>query len=123
MRFSQWVGLLVLVASGYVLWQIRQLILLFFTAVVLATALNQLVRQFQKIKIVRAAAIILSLLILLTFLTVFFWLIVPPFNQQFQELLLLLPVGISRLQEFINYLENIVGQDYIELPDFFMITP
>lgn len=117
MKFGQWVGLFVLVASGYVLWQIRQLILLFFTAVVLATALNQLVRQFQKIKIVRAGAIILSFLVLLTFLTVFLWLIVPPFNQQLQELLLLFPVGISRLQEFINYLENFLGQNYLELPD------
>lgn len=67
MKFGQWIGLLVLVASIYILWQIRRLILLLFTAIVLATALNQLVRQLQKLRIIRSWAIFLSIFILLTF--------------------------------------------------------
>jgi predicted PurR-regulated permease PerM len=117
MKFGQWIGLLVLVASIYILWQIRRLILLLFTAVVLATALNQLVRQLQKLRIIRSWAIFLSIFILLTLLFGFFWLIVPPFTEQFQELLALLPTGVSRVQEWINYLENRLGREYPDLPD------
>ncbi|XTZ12963.1 MAG: AI-2E family transporter, partial [cyanobacterium endosymbiont of Rhopalodia inflata] len=50
MKLGQWLGLSSLVISGYILWEIRQLLLLVFTAVVFATALNRLVkwlRQFQ----------------------------------------------------------------------------
>ncbi len=117
MKLSQWVGLLALLASIYILWQIQRLILLLFTAVVLATALNQLVQQLQKLRIIRSWAIFLTLFILLTLFIVFFWLIVPPFIEQFQELLTLLPTGISRVQEWINYLENRFGGEDLNLPD------
>ncbi|PMB44850.1 AI-2E family transporter [Fischerella thermalis CCMEE 5205] len=117
MKFGQWIGLLVLIASIYILWQIRRLILLLFTAIVLATALNQLVRQLQKLRIIRSWAIFLSTFILLTFFVGFFWLIVPPFIEQFQQLLVLIPRGVSRVQELINYLENRLGGEYPNLPD------
>ncbi len=117
MKFGQWIGFLVLIASIYILWQIRRLILLLFTAIVLATALNQLVQQLQKLRIIRSWAIFLTIFILLTFLIVFSWLIVPPFTEQFQELLALLPTGISRVQEWINDLENRFGGEYPDLPD------
>ncbi|MCX7595273.1 MAG: AI-2E family transporter [Fischerella sp.] len=121
MKFGQWIGLLVLVASAYILWQIRRLVLLLFTAIVLATALNQLVQQLQKLRIIRPWAIFLSILILLTFLLGFIWLIVPPFTEQFQELLELLPTGVSQVQESINYLanylENRLGGELPDLPD------
>lgn len=117
MKFGQWIGLLVLIASIYILWQIRRLILLLFTAIVLATALNQLVRQLQKLRIIRSWAIFLSTFILLTFFVGFFWLIVPPFIEQFQQLLVLIPRGVSRVQEWINYLENRLGGEYPNLPD------
>lgn len=117
MKFGQWIGLLVLVASIYILWQIRRLILLLFTAIVLATALNQLVRQLQKLRIIRSWAIFLSIFILLTFFFGFFWLIVPAFIEQFQQLLALIPRGLSRVQEWITYLENRFGGEYPNLPD------
>lgn len=49
MRFGQLIGFLALVISLYILWQIRQILLVVFAAVVLATALNQLVSFFSKI--------------------------------------------------------------------------
>lgn len=118
MKFGQWIGLLALVASVYILWQIRRLILLLFTAIVLATALNQLVQQLQKLRIIRSWAIFLSIFILLTFFIGFFWLIVPAFIEQFQELLALLPTAGLRLQEWINYLVNYLENRFGgELPD------
>jgi len=51
-KIGQWIGLLALIIS-HILWQIQMLLLL-FTAVVLATALNQLVQQLEWVHIKRA---------------------------------------------------------------------
>jgi predicted PurR-regulated permease PerM len=45
--FGTWIGFFALVLAIYVLWQIKQVVLLLFTAVLLATALNMLVNQLQ----------------------------------------------------------------------------
>lgn len=87
MKFGQWIGLLALVISLYILWQIRQVLLLVFAAVLLATLLNKLARWLQgRFGIKRPFAVLLSLGLLLTVTVVFFLLIVPPFVIQFQEL-------------------------------------
>ncbi|MTJ51903.1 AI-2E family transporter [Anabaena sp. UHCC 0253] len=117
MKFDQLFGLISLIASLYILWQIRRLMLLFFTAVVLATALNQLVLQLQNLQIKRSWSVLLSIFGLLLLFIGFFFLIVPPFIAQFQELLKLLPAGISRVQDWLNYLENRFGGETEYLPN------
>lgn len=97
MNFGQLLGFFSFLLSLYVLWQIRQLLLLFFTAVVLATALNRLVRCFQRFGIKRQLAIALSLLFIVIVVGLFVLLIVPPFIEQFQKLLELLPKVWERL--------------------------
>jgi predicted PurR-regulated permease PerM len=47
-RLGQWIGFLALIISLYILWRIRQILLLEFTAVVLATTLNQLVKRLER---------------------------------------------------------------------------
>lgn len=117
MKLGQWIGLLALITSLYILWQIRELLLLLFTAVVLATALNQLVQQFQRLRIKRNVAVFLSIGVLLALLIGFFWLIVPPFAEQFQELVALLPSGLARIQDWFNLLEERILGWYPDLPD------
>jgi predicted PurR-regulated permease PerM len=117
MKLSQWIGLLALAASIYILWQIQRLILLLFTAIVLATALNQLVQQLQKLRLRRSWAVCLSIFVLSAFLLFFFVLIVPPFIEQFQDLLALFPIGVSRLQEWISSLELPWRTEDLELPN------
>lgn len=79
MTFGQWIGLLVLGVCLYILWEIRQVLLLVFLAVVLATALNWLQLRLQSWGLQRGRAIAIS--ISLTFLIIFgfFWMIIPPF--------------------------------------------
>jgi predicted PurR-regulated permease PerM len=48
-KLGQWIGLLAIVLSSYILWQIREALLLAFAAVVLATTLNRLARRFQQL--------------------------------------------------------------------------
>jgi predicted PurR-regulated permease PerM len=102
---SKLLGLLAFILSIYILWQVRQLLLLVFAAVVLATALNRLARRFQKAKVKRVPAVFLSMGILLTVFIGFFVLIVPPFIDQFQQLTELLPLGLGRVDEWVDFLE------------------
>lgn len=109
-----YLGLLTIIIALYILWQIRQLLLLVFTAVVLATALNQLVTQFQQWKIRRDVAIGLSITILLLIFILFFWIIVPPFSEQFEQLLDLLPTSLVEIQELLERLENtFIGENLV----------
>ncbi|WP_193198972.1 AI-2E family transporter [Nostoc sp. MG11] len=118
MKLGQCLGLLVLFFSLYILWQIRQLVLLLFTAVVLAVAINQLVWRFQQSGVKRIWAVWLSLGIIVTLLVGVFLLIVPPFIEQFQELVVLLPTGVDQIQRGINWLEERIPQIYLpEIPD------
>lgn len=123
MNLGRYFGLVALIISLYILWQIRQLLLLVFTAIVLATALNQLVKKIQHWKLQRPSAIWLSIVILLVVLTIFFLLIIPPFSQQFQLLLELLPSSIAEVEEFVEgAIDFLPGQpwlDFTEIDDLF----
>lgn len=87
MNLGQWIGLFALVVSLYILWEIRQVLLLLFAAILLATALNKLARRIQRAGIKkRSMAVLAALTIFVAILIGFFLLIVPPFTSQFQEL-------------------------------------
>ncbi len=117
MKIGKCIGLLASIISIYILWQIRELLLLLFTAVVLATAINQLVQQFQKLRIKRSLAVLLSIIASLALAIIFLLLIVPPFIEQFQDLVELLPSGLIRIQEWLNLLEERLLGQYPDLPD------
>lgn len=48
MKLGQLTGFFALVVSLYILWQIRQVVLLVFAAVVLATVLNRVVARLEQ---------------------------------------------------------------------------
>lgn len=117
-NLGQWIGLLTLVISLYVLWQIRQVLLLVFTAVVIATALNRLARRLQRSGVSRSLAVLLSVAILLTIVVSFFGLIVPAFTSQFQQLVQLFPQGLARSDFWVEQLRTrIPSQLTPYLPD------
>ena len=91
MKFKQCLGFSLLLISVYIIWQIHQLLLLIFTAIILATALNRLVKWFEKRNIPRNLALTITLSLSLFICVLFIWLIIPPFIKQFQSLIDLLP--------------------------------
>ncbi|HAC64792.1 MAG TPA: AI-2E family transporter [Cyanothece sp. UBA12306] len=97
MKFSQWLGFILVVVFCYILWKIRQLLLLFFTAVVIANSLNHLVKWFQKQGIKRSYGVLLAIGFLLIAIAVFVGIIIPPFAEQLPELINLVPQGIEQL--------------------------
>ena len=123
MKFSQWIGLIALVVSLYILWQIREVLLLVFAAVVLATVLNRLVRYLQRWRLQRSSAVLLSLSLLIALLVLCFLLIVPPLAGQFKQLTVLVPRGLERLNVWSQQLESYVPSQLRQyLPDLGSLT-
>jgi predicted PurR-regulated permease PerM len=119
-KFGQWLGLVVLVVSLYVVWQIRQLLLMAFAAVLLATSLNQLARLLRRyFKLKRGISIVLSLGIFLSTLIAFGWMILPPLVTQFQEIATSqLPKVFALVTNWREQLSNYLPQQIIDLlPD------
>ena len=115
MNLGKWMGAIALMISLYILWEIRQLLLLVFAAVVLATALNMLARRLQRMGIRRPLAVLLSTTTLFILLASFFALIVPPFTTQFQELTELFPKGLERIG---GWLDNLKEMNSIDLDEY-----
>jgi predicted PurR-regulated permease PerM len=115
MNLAQWFGLLTIVVFAVVLWQLRQLLLLVFTAVILATALNKAVRQLQKFNLPRGLAVAITTGLTVAILAGFSWLVVPPFSEQFPRLIEYVPKGLeelrSYLDEFVTLFPNLPLQD------------
>jgi predicted PurR-regulated permease PerM len=109
-KFGHWLGLIVLIISLYILWQIRQLLLLVFTAVIFATALNRVVRRFQNWGLKRSHAVIATFGVCVLLNILFFFLVVPPFIEQFQKLIELVPRVFLRIREQLQILEQSLPQ-------------
>jgi predicted PurR-regulated permease PerM len=116
-RLGKWVGLIALLISLYILWQIRQVLLLVFMAVVFATPLNRLVKRLRKSGAGRGLATILAISFLITFLTILGIVIVPPFIGQFRELAMLVPEGFEQLRTWIVLIQDrIAGTNFTYIP-------
>ncbi|MEH2108437.1 AI-2E family transporter [Nostoc sp.] len=118
MNLGQWIGLIAIVLSLYILWQIREVLLLMFAAVVLATTLNRLAKRFQRFGMKRGFAVLLAVAIFFAGVVGFFWLIVPPFAQQFQELTNQVPKGFERFNGWIDALRTRIPNQLVPyIPD------
>uniref|UniRef100_A0ACD5GV33 AI-2E family transporter n=1 Tax=Desertifilum tharense IPPAS B-1220 TaxID=1781255 RepID=A0ACD5GV33_9CYAN len=103
MKLIDWVSFLGLIVSLIVLWQFRNILLLVFTAIVLAIALNSLVRFLnRRCNIPRGAAVWVALLLVLIGFSILMGLILPLFISQFQQLILLVPQGVERFIIWAN---------------------
>ncbi|MEC4850229.1 MAG: AI-2E family transporter, partial [Jaaginema sp. PMC 1079.18] len=101
MTFGKWVGFAVLLMALVVLWNVRQLVLLILTAVFLADALSLLVNRLQRWRIPRSSAVLISFSLLIAGLVGLFWLIVPPFTEQFEQLAVRIIQSLQRLNEWL----------------------
>jgi predicted PurR-regulated permease PerM len=97
MKLGQWLGLISLILVLIILWQIHQILLLAFAAIVLATALNTLVYRLRRLGMRRSRAVMLTLGLTVIVTGLFVALIVPPFISQFLQLVELLPKGFDRV--------------------------
>ncbi|MEG3436552.1 AI-2E family transporter [Pannus brasiliensis CCIBt3594] len=97
MTLGNAIGLVILVIGLFVLWNIRQILLLAFMAIVLANVLNLLVTWLQHHRLKRSIALFATTAALLLGVIGIFGGIVPALAGQFRELMALLPRGIEKL--------------------------
>lgn len=114
MYFSNFVGAIALLIGIYIVWQIRFIILLAFAAVALATAVNYLVELLMKSGIKkRGASIFMALFLLLLIFAIFLLLIFPPFIDQVQQSLYLLPLAVDKIEVWLMWLQERVPQQLV----------
>ena len=115
MRLGTLIGFLAIILAIYILWQIKQVLLLAFAAIVFATAINQLVKLLQhRLNIKRKTAIAISVTVVLVFVIGFIALVIPPFIEQVQELVTLVPAGLEQLGSWNEWLRNLLPNNLIE---------
>lgn len=112
MKFGQWVGLIALLAALFILWKIRQILLLIFVATIFATALNRLVQQFQHSGMKRPLAVALSAIIFLISLISFMGLVIPSFVNQLEELIEILPNISNQFKEGLGVLQTQIPRPF-----------
>ncbi len=112
MKLGEWIALLGLVASVYILWQIKEVLLLVFAAVVLANSLNLFARWLRtKLGLQRSLTVLIAIGILVAALVLFFQIIVPSFAKQLQEIYVLVPQGIRQLNTWFNSVDEVLPDD------------
>ena len=115
MRLGTLIGFLAIIIALYILWRIKQVLLLAFAAVVFATAINQIVKLLQnKYHQPRKTAIAISVIGVMTFAIGFIALIIPPFIDQFQQLVTLVPIGLEQLSNWNQWLSNFLPENLIQ---------
>jgi len=108
MKLGQWLGLIVTLVCLYILWEIRQVLLLVFLATVLATALNRIQRQLQQWGLSARWALPVTIVVAVGVVIGFFGLIVPSFLQEFQQIATLAPKGMAQLERWLNQKSPII---------------
>ncbi|MFM7456075.1 MAG: AI-2E family transporter [Vulcanococcus sp.] len=103
MTLGRWLGLLALVAALLLLWSLREAVVLLFAAVVVAMALCTLVGTVRRrLDCPRPVALLLSLLGVLVVVVVAATAIVPPFIDQFGQLLQKLPQAAAMVLQLLQ---------------------
>ena len=106
MSLGKLIGFLVFAVSLYILWQIRQVLLLVFAAVIFAVVLNRIVRWLQRGGVKRGIALALTIISLVGILFILFALVGPSFAQQLEQLGSLAPISLESLRNWVNSLSN-----------------
>jgi predicted PurR-regulated permease PerM len=117
------IGLLAFAVSLYILWQIRQVLLLVFAAIVFAVALNRVVRWLQQRKVKRGHAIAITVISLLLIFVFLFALIGPSFATQLEQLINAIPKLLERLRIWLNSLSAFVPEQLLDVQNLGNLIP
>ncbi|MGI0482536.1 AI-2E family transporter [Geminocystis sp. CENA526] len=118
MDFAKWISFSLVIIFIYIIWQIKQILLLVFTAVVFALILNIVVKQLVNFGIKRGYAVLGSIVLLFTVIIFFITVVIPSLLFQFQELYNLVPLGIQKIiLEVDQFKHNLSSEWANALPD------
>jgi predicted PurR-regulated permease PerM len=117
------IGLVAFTVSLYILWQIREVLLLVFAAVVFAVVLNRVVQWLQQRGIKRGIAIAITVITLLITLVSLFAVIGPSFAEQLQQLIDLVPTLLERLRKWFNSLQPSIPAQLLDVRNLGDLIP
>ncbi len=117
MKLTHWLALTAFLTVGLIFWSLREIIIQIFAGIVLAMALCTLVEKLRlRIPVARPIALLMSILAILMVFSLVMFIVVPPFTEEFQELIVQLPNAASTLSDLakgsIERVNEIIYGDY-----------
>ena len=103
MSSSSYFKLVVILITSLILWTLRDFLLLIICSLVISNIVCNLCNQIQKgVKIPRSLALAIVLTIISLIVFTIFILVLPPFVKEFNEILVDIPNGLSRINFLLN---------------------
>ena len=103
MGSSSYFKLVVILITSLILWTLRDFLLLIICSLVISNIVCNLCNQIQKgLKIPRSLSLFLVLTVISVIVFTIFILILPPFIKEFNEILVDIPNGLSKINILIN---------------------
>ena len=103
MNSSSYFKLVVILITSLILWTLRDFLLLIICSLVISNIVCNLCNQIQKgLKIPRPLSLFLVLTVISVIVFTIFILVLPPFIKEFNEILVDIPNGLSKINILIN---------------------
>ena len=103
MNSSSYFKLVVILITLFIVWILRDFILLIICSLVISNIVCNLSNQIQKgLKIPRSISLFLVLAVISVIIFTIFILVLPPFIKEFNEILVDIPNGLSKINILIN---------------------
>ncbi|MBO8206329.1 AI-2E family transporter [Prochlorococcus marinus XMU1406] len=103
MSSSSYFKLVVILISSLIIWTLRDFLLLIICSLVISNIVCNLCNQMQKgLKIPRSLSLFLVLTVISVIVFTIFILVLPPFIKEFNEILVDIPNGLSKINILIN---------------------
>ena len=103
MSSSLYFKLVVIIITSLIVWTLRDFILLIICSLVISNIVCNLCNQIQKgLKIPRSLSLFLVLTVISVIVFTIFILVLPPFIKEFNEILVDIPNGLSKINILIN---------------------
>ena len=103
MSSSSYFKLVVILITSLIIWTLRDFLLLIICSLVISNIVCNLCNQLQKgVKIPRSLSLIIVLTIISLLVFTIFILVLPPFVKEFNEILVDIPNGLSKINILLN---------------------
>ena len=103
MNSSSYFKLVVILVTSLIIWTLRDFLLLIICSLVISNIVCNLSNQIQKgLKIPRSISLFLVLAVISVIIFTIFILVLPPFIKEFNEILVDIPNGLSKINILIN---------------------
>ncbi|MCH2562248.1 MAG: AI-2E family transporter [Prochlorococcus sp. ALOHA_A2.0_50] len=103
MNSSSYFKLVVILITSLIIWTLRDFLLLIICSLVISNIVCNLCNQIQKgLKIPRPLSLFLVLTVISVIVFTIFILVLPPFIKEFNEILVDIPNGLSKINILIN---------------------